>query len=923
MGLVSGASLLNSCVPERQTEKIIPYLVPPDEGVIPGQALYTSTTCTECPAGCGMSAKTVDHQVGKLEGAAGNPINDGALCLRGQASLSRLKHPDRLKQPLAKDAQGDFQEISWDDAYARVIEAMRNNDGRKNAYLSGRTTGSLSNLIEEFCGVTGTERPPEFETFSYAAIREANVIVFGRGEVPSYRIDEADFLLTIGADVFETFVSPVSHATQLAHAKKRGHFEWYHAEPHVSLTGMQAKQRLVLAPRSEPHLLAFLLRRVSRANIAGDRHIAGIVEALPNMSARGYAEKTGLTAEALDAIAKHLLAAKKPLVISGGVSTMSTQGFETAVLTALLQWATGMVGSTIDFAAAQKYKSVGTTLDLDHLSKRLDRGEIGVLFLSKVDLEGALPASLGLSQKAANATFRVGIGEFMTDSMAMCDVILPLSNTLESWGDAETRHGLITVIQPVAEPIHDTRTEGDILIQLAKTWQGVGAVGTYQEYLFGRWTQRFGGRDVEKLLEHGYLELRARRVDISLNRGSVERTLKTIEFADASVKPTLVVAPSLRFFDGRGRDIPLAHEIPDPLTTITWGGWVSMSEADARELGVEERDEVSLSVDGWSAELPVKIQQGMPRSVMTIQLGSVDRVPVSIDRDTNEMVTTFEGVSVHKTGKKIALPILSGSQSQEGRGVIPKSGHEDEGHHYDLSQTFYPEKPHPNYRWGIVIDLDKCVGCSACISACYVENNVPVVGADRHLEGREMSWLRIEPFYEDGTVDIQPMLCQHCTNAPCEAVCPVIATYHNEDGMNAQIYNRCVGTRYCANNCPYKVRRFNWFKWMSEINLTRNPEVSVRGKGVMEKCSFCVQRIRSARDTAKDEGRKIRDSEVIPACAQTCPTKAIVFGDLQDKNSEVYKLSRSSRVHRVLEYLNTDPAVYYLSDTWKNGKHET
>jgi molybdopterin-containing oxidoreductase family iron-sulfur binding subunit len=874
MGLASGASLLNSCLPERQTEKIIPYLVPPDDGVIPGQALYTSTTCTECPAGCGISARTVDYQVGKLEGAAASPINDGALCLRGQASLSRLRHPDRIRTPLQKDAQGEFQEVSWDHAYSGVIGAMRDDSGRKNAYLSSRTTGSLSNLIEEFCGVTATERLPEFETFSYAAIREANVIVFGRGEVPSYRIDEADFLLTIGADVLETFVSPVSHATQLARAKKRPEFEWYHAEPHVSLTGMQAKHRFVVSPRSEPDLLAFLLRRVSRANLAGDRHIAGIVEALPNMSARGYAEKTGLTAEELDTIARHLLSAKRPLVISGGVSTMSSQGFETAVLTALLQWATGMSGSTIDFATAQKFKGVGTTLDLRHLSNRLDGDEVGVLFLSKVDLETDLPASIGLNEKIARATFRVGIGEFMTESMAKCDVILPLSNTLESWGDAEARHGLITVIQPVVEPIHDTRTEGDILIHLAEMWQGGQPVGTYQEYVFGQWNRRFGKRDVEKLLDQGYLGLPARHVDISLNRASVERTLKTIEFADASVKPTLVVAPSLRFFDGRGRDIPLAHEIPDPLTTITWGGWVSMSEESANELGAEERDEVSLSANGWSAELPVKIQHGMPRGVMTIQLGSVDRVPVSIDENTNEMVTTFEGVTVH-------------------------------------------------YRWGIVIDLDKCVGCSACVSACYVENNVPVVGADLHLDGREMSWLRLEPFYEDGEAAIQPMLCQHCTNAPCEAVCPVFATYHNEDGMNAQIYNRCVGTRYCANNCPYKVRRFNWFdfKRPSEMNMTRNPEVSVRGKGVMEKCSFCVQRIRSARDTAKDEGRKIRDGEVIPACAQTCPTKAIVFGDLQDEHSEAHKLSRSSRVHRVFEYLNTDPAVYYLSDTWKNGKH--
>jgi molybdopterin-containing oxidoreductase family iron-sulfur binding subunit len=220
----------------------------------------------------------------------------------------------------------------------------------------------------------------------------------------------------------------------------------------------------------------------------------------------------------------------------------------------------------------------------------------------------------------------------------------------------------------------------------------------------------------------------------------------------------------------------------------------------------------------------------------------------------------------------------------------------------------------------MAIDLDLCIGCSACASACYVENNVPVVGAKLHNNGREMSWLRIEPFYEEGEGQFQPMLCQHCTNAPCESVCPVFATYHNVVGINAQVYNRCVGTRYCLNNCPYKVRRFNWFDSdrPSEMNMTRNPEVSVRGRGIMEKCSFCVQRVRSARDVAKDEDRKIVDGEVRPACAQTCPTNAIAFGNLQDENSTVRRWSTSSRAYRVFEQLGTGPAVFYLRDKWKN-----
>jgi molybdopterin-containing oxidoreductase family iron-sulfur binding subunit len=918
MGFASGASLVNSCGLERQSEKIIPYLVPPDDGVIPGQATYTSTTCTECPAGCGLSAKTVDYQIGKLEGATGNPINDGSLCMRGQASLSRLRHPDRLKQPMRKNEDGAFYDISWDDAYAMITDAMRSSG--KSVYLSSRTTGSLSQLIADFCAATGTQRLPEFEMFSYSTLREANRIVFDRGEIPSYRIDEADFLLTVGADILETFVSPVSYASQFGRAKRAAGFEWHHVEPHVSLTGMQAKHRFVITPGSEPYLLAFLLRKVSRANLAGDRHIAGMVESLPTLPGRGYAEKTGISVSDLDEMAEHLLSAKKPLVISGGVSTMNAHGLETAVLTALLQWATGMIGSTVDFLAAEDYTNVGDMRDLQSLSQRLDDGRIGVLFMSKIDLLGTVPDALGFDDKLGKASLRVGLGEVATDTMQACDLVLPLSNALESWGDVTARRGMIAVIQPVVEPPFDTKTEGDILLAMSQLWNGENPVGTYQEYLFGRWTSRFGERGVEKLLVEGFLETGPDSVTVELNRSTVENTLRSMKLADSSVKPALVIAPSLRFYDGRSRALPLMSEIPDPLTTISWGGWLSISEESARELGVEEEGEVAISSNGWSAELPVKIQQGMPRGVMTAQFGAINPAPVGIDERTGDLISTFGGVGIQKTGKTIALPILAGSQSQEGRGVIPRP-HHDERHHHDPEATLYPDKIHPDYRWGMVIDLDLCTGCSACASACYVENNVAVVGAERHLKGREMSWIHIEPFYDHGDVELQPMLCQHCTNAPCESVCPVIATYHNPEGLNAQVYNRCVGTRYCANNCPYKVRRFNWFDFRrpGEMNMTRNPEVSPRGAGVMEKCTFCVQRIRAGRDVAKDEGRKIGDGEVTPACAQTCPTQSITCGNLQDENSEVHKHSKSERVHRVFEQLGTDPAVYYLRNKWKNG----
>ncbi len=932
MGLAGGATALNSCGLERQTEKIIPYLVPPDDGVIPGVATYTQTTCTECPAGCGASVKVVDYRAGKLEGVAVHPVNDGALCMRGQASLSRLYHPDRVQTPLKKDARGDFAEISWDEAYDMITTALKasssqgfgfkgqKNTKTKNVFLSGRTSGTLSELIDLFCSGSAVERLPEFELFSYAAIRKANETLFGRAELPSFRIEDADFMLTVGADLFETFVSPVSHAAQFARAKKNSHFEWTHVEPHASLTGFQAKRRYSVTPGSEPYLLTFLLTKVSRMNVAGDRHIADVIEALPKLTDRGFAEKTGLTVEQLNGIAESLLSARKPLVIAGGVSTTQAVGFETALLAGLLQWAVGMIGSTVDFDHAENYDHVGAAGDVVELSSRLGENGIGVLFVSNVDAAAGSQATLGL-ENIDKAGLSVGLTEFMNDTMRQCDVILPLSDTLESWGDAIPKRGLVNVIQPAVEPLYDTRTTGDILLQLVGRLTGNTPAASYQEFLFAKWRSRYGRQSVETLLVDGFLRRPTTRTAVNLDHLATRRRLRSLKITDAVAWPILMVTPSIRSFDGRSGDLALLSEIPDPLTTITWGGWLSISQADAAEKGLEDKDEVRVASSEWTAKLPVKIQRGLPRGVMMVQCGSVKPVPLSIDPRSGGVIASLEGVSIEKTAMSLAVPIMSGSQSQEGRKIIPEPSHGGERHHHDPEATLYPDNVYPEYRWGLVIDLNLCIGCGACVSACYVENNVPVVGPEEHLLGREMSWLRIEPYdAKNDHVEFQPMMCQHCGNAPCEAVCPVFATYHNPEGLNAQVYNRCVGTRYCANNCPYKVRRFNWYdtKRPSALNPTRNPEVSIRGRGVMEKCSFCVQRIRSARDVAKDRKSKINDGEVTTACAQTCPTKAMVFGDLQDENSEVYRWAHSERAYRVLEPLGTSPGVHYLRNKWKN-----
>jgi Fe-S-cluster-containing dehydrogenase component len=396
---------------------------------------------------------------------------------------------------------------------------------------------------------------------------------------------------------------------------------------------------------------------------------------------------------------------------------------------------------------------------------------------------------------------------------------------------------------------------------------------SYQNYLLATWRRLYGAGAVEALINDGFVVYRPRgaRSTVSLSSRTGGYTLSDPPSSGA----ILVIAPSLRFYDGRSRVIPLLREIPDPLSSVTWDPWVSVSKGMAAGLSLRDGDWVSITVGGWSAELPVMTQPGLRDNVLVIEQSAAPS-PADLIASTGEAGAVVDGVTVRKIASKGKLSYLAGSKIVETKGYVPLEHIPHHRHEEGLRRediTFFPVPNYPDYRWAMAVDMDRCTGCSACVAACYLENNVPVVGRKEHLKGREMSWLTIQAYYnEDATADLMPVMCQHCDNAPCEPVCPVFATYHNDEGLNAQVYNRCVGTRYCSNNCPYKVRRFNWFNNHQEpppLDQLFNPDVSRRGKGIMEKCTFCVQRIRKARDTAKDEKRKIGADEVVPACAQT------------------------------------------------------
>jgi Fe-S-cluster-containing dehydrogenase component len=927
LGVTSSTALVTSCGVDKANEKIIPYVVSPELDVFPGRPYYMNTSCSECPANCGMTVtikeKVYDGQrelfPTKLEGLKGHPINDGALCMRGQAGLFRLYHPDRIKRPMMKDQSGNLRVATWKEAFEIISEKLKmaNTTNKSNFYCSSKNSGTFAELLDEFCRENKIERIPEIEWFSYGNIKAANELVFNIRDIPQYKLDKTDFLLTFGADIFETFLNPVFFTKQYAQAKKASRLKWYHFEPHISLTGMQSNQRFQIKPNSESVILAFLIHTIFEKKLQRRSLSVKMFQLIPKLAVNEVTNLTGISEDQLNNVVLALSQAKNPLVISGGVSTGNKFGLQTAVLTAILQYILGSIGVCIDFTDTYNYTRVGTATDLDHFLKQLNQESLGVVFVSKLDFTSQIPKFEAFLSGLKRAELSIGMAEVLNETVQNCDVILPLSHTLESWGDTKPQTGIRNFYQPVIDTQYDSLTEGEIILRLSAHIGNSSSNLTFKDHLFNRWEVLYGGEESTELFKSAFKLETSSPLKVALNQNKLLGYLTKITSKPEVKGPVLILAPSIRNYDGRSKNLILLEEIPDPLTTISYGSWILISPETASEFDLDNFDEINLNIGDFSIDLQVKIQILLGKGVFVVQQNLIPPREDPLSIQIEEFYWVLEGIEIKKTGRKKTFPVLAGSVEEEHRGILPPEG--EEAHSYSSEaehKSLYPPHKHETYRWGLTIDLDSCIGCGACSAACYVENNIPIVGEEEHLKGREMSWIRIEPFFsqETGRAEFVPVMCQHCDNAPCEPVCPVYAAYHNPEGLNVQVYNRCVGTRYCANNCPYKVRRFNWFDHHLPEPLDKmyNPDLSVRGRGIMEKCTFCIQRIRSAKDTAKDQNRNIRDGEVITACAQTCPTNAITFGNLLDKTSTVYNLAEQEGSYRILEELGTQPAIHYL-----------
>jgi molybdopterin-containing oxidoreductase family iron-sulfur binding subunit len=553
----------------------------------------------------------------------------------------------------------------------------------------------------------------------------------------------------------------------------------------------------------------------------------------------------------------------------------------------------------------------------------------------------------------------------LDDTARLGDLVIPIAHPLESWDEFDPGGGVVSLLQPAMAPPEDVLQAGDVILQAAF---GADRSGEYYKTFMADQLRRRGrveseGDWMRAVRRGGFFppeKVATEKPDTvpALQAGaglvvpaafeSRRESSQTIP-EDESLR--FLAAPSIRYFDGRSAMAPWLSEVPDPLTCVAWQTPVLMHPDTLAASGISHEDTIRLESEWGTAEAIVYETEGVhPQAVvMPMGQGHAGGGRYADGRGVNPMGLlppagrSGEGtlVTVRKAGRGGVLANTDGSRIQHGRRIalsasldeLAASGkHHGESHGlgmndfpltlplpegYDPGRDIYPPHDHEDYRWAMTVDLDRCIGCGACAVACYAENNVGIAGEAQIIEGREMAWLRVERYHDmdDPTrITFLPMMCQHCDNAPCESVCPVYAPHHSKEGLNNQVYNRCIGTRFCSQNCPYKVRRFNWFDWQwpEPLNRQLNPDVTVRAKGVMEKCSFCVQRIKEAHGLAKNEGRGIRDGEVIPACVQTCPTDALVFGNLMDTRSRVRRLAEDPRAYQVMGYLNTKPAVIYL-----------
>ncbi len=955
LGFSVAAASLASC--ETPVRKSIPYLIRPEE-ITPGIADWYASTYYDGYDYCSIVVKTREGRPIKLEGNSLSSVTKGGVNARVQASVLSLYDSARLKTPAMYGNAATWADV--DKTILEKLSAISAKGGKIRILTSTIISPSTLKVIADFSAKYPNTKHVVYDAVSSSAMRQANQMSFSVNVIPSYYFDKANVIVGIGADFLTNWISPIEYSRQYAITRKLNngkknmsrHIQF---ESALSVTGSNSDVRVAVKPSQQGIVVANLYNAI--ASLAGATSIP----------AAGAAD----IQKEISATAKELWDNKGNSLVVCGINNVAIQNIVNGINSLL-----GNYGNTIDLDNPNKMRQ-GNDADVAILVDEMNKGEVAGLLIYNCNPAYTLPEGKQFANLLKKLDLSVSFADRSDETASNCQFVCPDHHPLESWMDAEPKAGLYSLGQPTISPLFKTRQVQESLL----TW--AGNVTNYHDYMAAYWAANIlnkGTGDWNKVLQDGVFETSQIQAKSYTNASDLNAAANSISKMQVTGLELLVYEKT-GIGSGLMSNNPWLQELPDPISKITWDNYLAVSPKDARERNWKQGQVVSITAGRVKMNAPVVIQPGQAFGTVSIALGygrsaagkvadnrGVNAYPFT-SLGTDEMNYSVGGVEIQKSVEEdYAFAATQTHHTMMGRAIVKETtlpeylidknaGNHPElfkkkvGHHEEIDVkaedlTLWREFELGQHHWGMAIDLNSCIGCGSCVVACTAENNVAVVGKDEVMRSREMHWMRIDRYYtsdadpkegESGDlkamenpsdlpkVVFQPIMCQHCNHAPCETVCPVIATSHSSEGLNQMTYNRCVGTRYCANNCPYKVRRFNWFSYTDNPKfdynmnddlgkMVLNPDVVVRSRGVMEKCSMCVQRIQDTKLIAKKEGRKIPDGEIKTACSQSCPTQAITFGDYNNPESEVKRMWKpEERSYHLLEELNIKPNVYYLT----------
>ncbi len=958
LGFGMAAVSLAAC--ETPVKHAIPYVNKP-AGEFPTLANWYASTYSEGGDFASILVKTREGRPIKIEP---NDLGKGfsGVGARVHGSLLGLYDNEKLKGP----KKGDDTKVSWetvDKEISSQLGQIAEKGGAIRLLSSTVMSPSTKSVIADFITKYPTTKHVTYDANSVSGLIKGNEISFGKAIVPTYDFSKAKVVVGIGADFLGSWISPEIFAGQFAETRrvssskdgKKDMSRHYQFETNLSLTGSNADYRSAVKPSQLGSVVTSLYNKVA-AKLGGKSVSAATVD-VPN----------------LDKAANDLIAAKGESLVVCGLNDPSVQVVVNA-LNSLL----GNYSSTINLGAPT-FTRQGDDVEMNGLVDEIKGGKVDALFLLGANPVYDHPRAADLAASIGKIALSVSFNDRADETSSLMKYICPAPHYLESWGDASPKAGFYTLIQPTISHIFSSRQAQTSLLK----WAGLNE--DYHQYLKSYWRKNIyssavkGGFDSfwNKSLHDGvYISENANTEASGVTfSGDVDAAASTIAktFKAGGSGIELVIYENIGIGNGFAANNPWLQEMPEPVTKACWDNFACISQKTSSDHGLEQGDVVKVDLNGKSVDLPVLVQPGQANGTVAIAIGfgrekagksangvgknvyplasfvngylsfTPGEVTISKTGDSREVAQTQTHNTVMNRKSVLQETVLAHFQKDPLAGRFIPEIHTSEGVVDATDLSLWNGHEYKNHSWGMVIDLNTCYGCGSCVVGCQSENNIPVVGRQEIINSREMHWIRIDRYYssdadvedlrgleiasENPEVTFQPLMCQHCNNAPCETVCPVLATTHSSEGLNQMTYNRCVGTRYCANNCPYKVRRFNWFKYFDNDNfdynlnndlgkMVINPEVTVRSRGVIEKCSMCVQRIQEGKLTAKRERRKVADGDINVACASACPTNAITFGDMNDSESRISKLlseEREGRAFHMLEDINVRPQISYLT----------